>query len=147
MKKVIYGSIAVLVVAFALFFALGPTFTFSSYTVEISPGSPARDALETFAIPEPYRRSGDIEVTGPEGTLPEIATLHFSVSDESDLSDIRSHYQRLCERNNFQFPDDSLQSMDPELLCVKQDERRYSVIFSPSCTDSGCEVQLSVRAI
>ncbi|MFC4257786.1 hypothetical protein ACFOZ5_01935 [Marinobacter lacisalsi] len=147
MKKIIYGCVAVLVIAIALFMTFGPAFTFSSYTIDFSSGSPAEDALETFPIPQPYSRVGDIEVVGPEGTMPEIATLRFLVADEDELPEIKSHYQELCQRNDFQFPDERLQSMDPELLCVKQGKRRYSVIFSPSCSDSNCEVQLSVRVI
>lgn len=106
--------------------------------------SQAKVLLERLGLPEGATAVAAIRVVGPDGPMPEIATLSFQVA--GDETALRGFYRERCKQVGLDAPDREALQVEPDLLCQRRGAGQgEAVLLSVRCEQATCSASVEVR--
>jgi hypothetical protein len=110
-----------------------------------SVGSEARRLLEGLGLPPGAHELSDVELQGPDGPMPEIATRSFRAPGKAEVLE-RFFFDR-CKQTGLSEPRPESARLEPELLCERWRTGGFDVVLlSTSCERDDCRATLVVRS-
>lgn len=107
-------------------------------------GSDARRLLESLGLPPGAYDVSDIDVEGPDGPMPEIATRSFRV--RGDAKALEQFYLERCKREGLSEPKPESVRLEAELVCERWRTVRVDwVLLSTRCEGRDCLATLEVH--
>ncbi len=107
-------------------------------------GFEARRLLESLGLPPGAYDISDIDVQGPDGPMPEIATLSFRV--RGDAQALERFYLDRCKRAGLSEPSPESARLEAQLLCERSRTGGMDwVLLSARCERDDCLGTLQVR--
>src|SRR5687767_9672509 len=109
-------------------------------------GSESRRLLEGLALPPGAYDVSDVEVHGPGGPMPEIATRSFRVAGRAEA--LARFYVDRCKHAGLSEPRPESARLEPELLCERWRTGGFDVVLlSTNCERDDCRATLVVRSL
>lgn len=134
----------VIVVLLATVWALQP-FKISNQWYFLFPAGVAEKQIYQFELPSKAVDISKVSITGPDGTLPEIASLSFYVND-INVEKIVSHFLKQCELLGYGVLSDD--TSEPDTICRSGDGATYTTVnLSWKCSGASCKYFFSVNSI
>jgi hypothetical protein len=107
-------------------------------------GFEARRLLESLGLPPGAYDISDIDVQGPDGPMPEIATRSFRV--RSDAQALERFYFGRCKQAGLSEPRPESARLEAQLLCERARTGGLDwVLLSTRCERDGCLATLEVH--
>jgi len=114
-------------------------------TILLFEGSQGTATLRALGLPEAATEISEIDESGPDGPMPEIALRTFRLAGEP--TEIRQEFLRRCQAAGLGPADDEMLEMDPSTLCSQRSGSGVQqVILDPKCQFGNCRVSLEVRS-
>lgn len=111
-----------------------------------SMSSEARRLLEGLGLPPAVDEVSEIDVQGPDGSMPEIATRSFRVSGRADA--LERFYFARCQQTGFSGPRSENARLEPDLLCERWRTGGFDTVsLSTRCERDECRATLVVRSL
>ena len=143
--KLLLPTKAILALA-AVVFLLGCEIETEPGIISVLKGSQATATLRAIGLPDAATDVSDIDESGPDGPMPEIALQSFAI--ESTPAELRAEFTRRCSDTGLGEPDAELLRSEPETLCSGQLEGgRTHLLMSATCPDGTCQVTLQVQRL
>ena len=113
-------------------------------SISLLEASQAAAILRAVGLPEGATPVSEIEESGPDGPMPEIARRSFIIP--SSPVELRAELTRRCSAAGLGEPDAEMLETEPSILCSGQIAGgRSHLLMSASCSEDACEVMLEVH--
>jgi hypothetical protein len=108
--------------------------------------SEARRLLDNLGLPPGAYEASDIEVEGPDGSMPEIATRSFRAPGKAEALE-RFYFDR-CKQAGLSEPRAESARLEPEMLCERWRTGGFDVVLlSTRCERDDCRATLVVHSL
>jgi hypothetical protein len=106
--------------------------------------SEAKGLLERLGLPESATDVSPIDVDGPDGNMPEIASRSFHV--RSDAATLSRFYLERCRQEGLSEADQKSVQLEATTLCESsRPGQAQTVLLFTDCSGETCRVMLTVR--
>jgi hypothetical protein len=107
-------------------------------------GFEAGRLLDSLGLPPGAYEVSNIDVQGPDGPMPEIATRSFRV--RSDAKSLEGFYVERCKQAGFSEPNPDSARLEGELLCERWRSGGVDwVLLSVRCERDDCHATIQVH--
>jgi len=116
-------------------------------TVSLIPQTYSKKQLKMLGVPVNAINVSSINVVGPDGNMPEIASRSFDLEGMSDSLELERFYNHSCRENGFGKVTDQQKNLDPSAFCFKEKGQSTLFLFNSQCAENSCRSVVTIRSI